>query len=152
MFQPLVNQVSELKTTITKLEQLTEIVLEASFTEQEDIQALQHHESWLKVKILAFKNALYQCQLKFWGISEEEEGMRELSIFMVKWLALVLNLEGNASPTLIKAFQMGRKNHPLLEFLDDRTKNKICSRPETRVFFPTNILKFKYTLAFQQNV
>lgn len=112
MFQPLATQMSELQSSMSKIEQSTETALEVSFAAQEDIRALQHHENWVKEKLLTLENTLYQHQLKFCGIPEEEEGTIELSIFMANWLASVQNLENEVSSTIIKAHRMSKKNHP----------------------------------------
>lgn len=98
MFQPLAAQMSELQTSLSKIEQLAETALEASFATQEDIRTLQHHENWAQEKLLTLANALYQHQLKFHGILEDEEGTMELSVFMANWLASVLNLEKDVPP------------------------------------------------------
>ncbi|KAL8178465.1 UNVERIFIED_CONTAM: hypothetical protein K2H54_047811 [Gekko kuhli] len=104
--KPLLDELKTITSTLSEVAQAAESALETAMIAQEEIQHLQKHEEWAKLKIMSIENKLREQHLKFRNLPEDSEGTTELKIFLATWLAGLLNLEDGVAPLINKAYRV----------------------------------------------
>ncbi|KAL8221432.1 UNVERIFIED_CONTAM: hypothetical protein K2H54_067645 [Gekko kuhli] len=140
LVKPLQATINDLVKEIKDTSKMMENASEMALTLQKDVQLLQTKELSTTNRITALENRWRQLNLKFRGFEEGAEQNKDLPTFMAHWLAEVLELEEGVTPIILKAqrlgplaaMQRGRSRDILVQFLYQRTREKILKEARAR--------------------
>ncbi|KAL8170044.1 UNVERIFIED_CONTAM: hypothetical protein K2H54_062259 [Gekko kuhli] len=140
LVKPLQATINDLVKEIKDASKMVETASEMALTLQKDVQLLQTKEMSTANRITALENRCRQLNLKFRGFEEGAEQTKDLPTFMAHWLAEVLELEDGVMPIILKAqrlgllaaVQRGRPRDNIVQFLYQRTRQKILKEARAR--------------------
>ncbi|KAL8189732.1 UNVERIFIED_CONTAM: hypothetical protein K2H54_002012 [Gekko kuhli] len=107
LIQPLDKKLENFMTELRDTTQKADANTAKCTSLQEKVNKLQATEAAMNTRLLLLENRWRQHNLKFRGFEEGAEENTELSTFIAKWLAHVLQLEDGVAPAIAKAYRLG---------------------------------------------
>lgn len=100
---PVLLQLTEIHSSLSKTKQVAETALELGMALQSESRSHYEEISLLQDKVVTLAAAQKENNLKFLGMEDSQENNTDLISFMGNWLATVLGLEANIFPVITKS-------------------------------------------------